>query len=71
MAKQNSNRFGKKRKRKSLRRLKRYIGYQRERAGFGCFEEQKDELKKIARSKGMTLSFYINYLIWKDLDDEA
>ena len=68
MAKENSNR-SKVLKKKKIRRLKGYTGFHRLPAGFACYEEQKKELKRIAKQQGMTLSFYINYLIWQDIMD--
>jgi hypothetical protein len=32
----------------------------------GAYQYQKDELKKRARQNGMTVSFYLNHLLWHE-----
>jgi len=52
---------------KKLKRLpKSRNGTRRKTASLGCYQYQKDELKKQAYEKGMTVSYYLNYLLWKD-----
>ena len=52
---------------KKLRRLPRSKnGTRRKHASFGAFEYQKDDLKRKAYDKGMTVSAYLNFLMWGD-----
>lgn len=51
----------------SLKRLpKSRNGTHRSSAGLGCYEYQKEHLRREARAAGMTVSYYLNHLLWKD-----
>lgn len=53
--------------RKTLQRLPRSSnGTRRKTAALGCYQYQKDELIKRATKRGMTVSYYLNYLLWRD-----
>jgi len=41
-------------------------GTSRGTAGFGVYEYQKESLRSQAHAKGWTVSYYLNYLLWKD-----
>lgn len=41
-------------------------GARRKTASLGCYRYQKDELKRRAKASKMTVSRYLNYLLWKD-----
>ena len=48
-----------------LKRMKRRGGQKRNKsASLTCYQYQKDELIKRAHSKGMTISYYLNFLLW-------
>lgn len=50
-----------------LRRLKKSNnGTRRKHASLGCYQYQKDMLVARAHSRNMTVSYYLNYLLWKD-----
>jgi hypothetical protein len=50
-----------------LKRMKRRGGQRRTKsASLTCYVYQKDELIKRAHSRGMTISYYLNFLLWKD-----
>jgi hypothetical protein len=52
---------------KKLKRLKRSNnGTTRKTASLGCYQYQKEVLQKEAHKHGMTVSYYLNYLLWKD-----
>jgi hypothetical protein len=52
---------------KKLKRLKRSNnGTTRKTASLGCYQYQKEVLQKEAHKRGMTVSYYLNYLLWKD-----
>lgn len=62
MAKQNKE-AGK----EALMRLPRSRnGAHRKQAALGCYQYQKDELKKRAKASKMSVSRYLNELLWKD-----
>jgi len=55
---------------KTLKRLRAVNG--RKRAGkatLACFQYQKDLLVRRAIRRGMTVSYYLNTLLWKDWVD--
>jgi hypothetical protein len=41
-------------------------GAHRKQASLGCYQYQKDELRRRAKAEGMTVSRYLNELLWKD-----
>lgn len=41
-------------------------GTRRKSASMGAYAYQKEHLTKLARAKGMTVSRYLNELLWKD-----
>jgi len=50
-----------------LQRLKRNGGHPRTKtAALTCYLYQKEELQKRAWAEGMSVSYYLNYLLWKD-----
>lgn len=51
---------------KKLQRLKRKNGVTRKSFSAGAYQYQKDELKKRAKAEGMTVSFYLNHLLWHE-----
>jgi hypothetical protein len=51
---------------KKIQRLKRKNGVQRKTAGFAAFGYQKKWLKAQARKKGMTMSYYVNMVLWSE-----
>lgn len=56
-----------KRKPGALLSLPRHPGKPREKsAQLSCYAYQKDELRKRARRKGVTVSRYLNELLWKE-----
>lgn len=51
----------------TYKRLKRNGGHPRTKsASLSCYQYQKDTLIKRAHSRNMTVSYYLNYLLWKD-----
>lgn len=55
-----------KRTHKKLRLPRSNNGHRRKTASLGCYQYQKDELIRRAEMKGMTVSYYINWLLWRD-----
>jgi hypothetical protein len=53
-----------------LKRLPRQIGKRRETASTGFYEEQKAIMRERATRKGMTLSYYMMWLMHRDWLDE-
>ena len=51
---------------KKLLRLRRKNGVRRKTASLGAYAYQKEELKKRARAKGMSVSYYLNYILWSN-----
>jgi hypothetical protein len=52
---------------KKLKRLPRSNnGVRRGHSAFGRYDYQNEELKKKAAARGMTVSYFINWLLWKD-----
>jgi hypothetical protein len=50
-----------------LKRLKKSSnGTHRQHAQLGCYQYQKDELVSRAHARNMTVSYYLNYLLWRD-----
>ena len=41
-------------------------GTRRKTASLGCYKYQKDELVRRAIAKGMSVSYYLNWLLWRD-----
>lgn len=41
-------------------------GVQRKQAALACYQYQKEELKKRARARRMSVSRFLNELLWKD-----
>ena len=55
---------------KKLLRMKRRGGQKRSKsASLTCYSYQKEELIKRAHMRGMTVSYYLNYLLWKQWVD--
>lgn len=53
--------------RKKLKRLpKSNNGTRRGHSSFGRYEYQHEELRKRADARGMTMSYYLNWLLWRD-----
>lgn len=51
----------------TYKRLQRNGGHPRTKsASLTCYQYQKDVLIKRAHSRNMTVSYYLNYLLWKD-----
>jgi hypothetical protein len=53
--------------RKLLRLPRSKNGHARSSSGFGCYKYQREQLKALARGKGMSVSLYLNLLLWKDI----
>ncbi len=51
---------------KKLKRLKRKNGITRKTASMGAYQYQKNTLKMKAKAKGMTVSYYLNWVLWKE-----
>jgi hypothetical protein len=50
-----------------LKRLRKSNnGTYRKQASLGCYQYQKDELIARAHARNMTVSYYLNYLLWRD-----
>lgn len=53
-----------------LKRMRRRGGQKRNKsASLTCYLYQKEELIKRAHREGMTVSYYLNYLLWKEWVD--
>lgn len=54
-------------KRKTIKRLpKSTNGAHRKTTGFGSYAYQKETLRQRARRAGVSMSYYLNMLLWKD-----
>lgn len=50
-----------------LKRLKKSNnGTHRKHASLGCYQYQKDELVRRAHARNMTVSYFLNYMLWRD-----
>jgi len=49
-----------------IKRLPKKNGVIRKSASLSVYQYQKDELKKRAKAKGMSVSYYLNYVLWSE-----